>query len=156
VKSGGNYASALGLILAAKEKYNTAQVIFAPDGDVQETGAANCLLINDTEVLTKPLSSEFLPGITRDSLLQVAAKLGYKVTERNIQATELIEWIKTGEVALSGTAAVLAPIGEVVYEGETHHVKQGGEPVNAKRLRKYLNDVQQGLEEDSFGWITRV
>ena len=156
VKSGGNYASALGLILAAKEKYNTAQVIFAPDGDVQETGAANCLLINDNEVLTKPLSSEFLPGITRDSLLQVAAKLGYKVTERNIQATELIEWIKTGEVALSGTAAVLAPIGEVVFEGETHQVKQGGEPVNAKRLRKYLNDVQQGLEEDSFGWITRV
>ncbi len=156
VKSGGNYASALGLILAAKEKYNTAQVIFAPGGDVQETGAANCLLINDKEVVTKPLSSEFLPGITRDSLLKVAAKLGYTVTERNIHATEFMEWIKTGEVALSGTAAVLAPIGEIVYQGETYQVNQGNEPVNAKRLRKHLNDIQQGLEEDSFGWITKI
>lgn len=156
VKSGGNYASALGLILDAKEKYNTAQVIFAPGGDVQETGAANCLLINDQEVLTKPLSNEFLPGITRDSILQVAAKLGYKVTERNIRAEEFMEWIKTGEVALSGTAAVLAPIGEIVYQGQTHVVNHDKEPVNAKRLRKALNDIQQGLAEDSFGWVTKV
>jgi branched-chain amino acid aminotransferase len=156
VKSGGNYASALGVIQKAKEKYNTAQVIFAPHGDVQETGAANCILISDTEVLTKPLNSEFLPGITRDSLLKVAAKLGYKVTERNISATELIEWIKTGEVALSGTAAVLAPVGEIVYQDQTHVVNQGKEPVNSKRLRKYLNDIQQGIEEDSFHWITRI
>jgi branched-chain amino acid aminotransferase len=156
VKSGGNYASALGVIQKAKEKYNTAQVIFAPHGDVQETGAANCILISDTEVLTKPLNSEFLPGITRDSLLKVAAKLGYKVTERNISATELIDWIKTGEVALSGTAAVLAPVGEIVYQDQTHVVNQGKEPVNSKRLRKYLNDIQQGIEEDSFHWITRI
>ncbi len=156
VKSGGNYASALGLIQKAKEKYNTAQVIFAPHGDVQETGAANCILINDKELLTKPLNSEFLPGITRDSLLKVAAKLGYKVTERNITATELIEWIKTGEVALSGTAAVLAPVGEIVYQEQTHIVNQGKEPVNSKRLRKYLNDIQQGIEEDTFHWVTRI
>ncbi|MCH8619280.1 branched-chain-amino-acid transaminase [Undibacterium sp. TS12] len=156
VKSGGNYASALGLIQKAKEKYNTAQVIFAPNGDVQETGAANCLLINDTEILTKPLNSEFLPGVTRDSLLKAGAKLGYKVTERNISADELMEWIKTGEVALSGTAAVLAPVGEIVYKDETYAVNGGKEPVNAKRLRKYLNDVQQGLETDSFNWVTKI
>lgn len=156
VKSGGNYASALGLIQQAKEKYNTAQVIFAPHGDVQETGAANCLLINDTEILTKPLNSEFLPGITRDSLLKVGAKLGYKVTERNISADELMNWIKTGEVALSGTAAVLAPVGEIVYHGETYAVNAGKEPVNAKHLRKYLNDVQQGIEADTFNWVTKI
>lgn len=156
VKSGGNYASALGLILKAKEQHGTAQVIFAPGGDVQETGAANCLLINDGEILTKPLSPAFLPGITRDSLLKIGAKIGYKVTERDIQAQELVEWIKTGEVALSGTAAVLAPVGEIVYHGETHTVNQGREPKNAKRLRKYLNDVQQGIEEDSFGWVTKI
>lgn len=156
VKSGGNYASALGLIQQAKEKYNAAQVIFAPHGDVQETGAANCLLINDHEILTKPLNSEFLPGITRDSLLKAGAKLGYKISERNISADELIEWIKTGEVALSGTAAVLAPVGEIVYQEKTHVVNQDKEPVNSKRLRQYLNNIQQGIEEDSFNWMTKV
>lgn len=156
VKSGGNYASALGLIQQAKEKYNAAQVIFAPHGDVQETGAANCLLINDHEILTKPLNSEFLPGITRDSLLKAGAKLGYKISERNISADELMEWINTGEVALSGTAAVLAPVGEIVYQETTHVVNQDKEPVNSKRLRQYLNNIQQGIEEDSFNWMTKV
>jgi len=61
-KTGGNYAAALGPTLEAKEKYGTDQVLFCPNGDVQETGAANFLLISDDEVITKPLDSSFLHG----------------------------------------------------------------------------------------------
>ncbi len=156
VKSGGNYASALSLVMDAQEKYQTHQVIFAPNGDVQETAAANCLLINDNEIITKGLSKAFLPGITRDSVLTMAKKLGYKVTERDIHADELIEWLADGEVALSGTAAVLAPVTEVVYQDKIYPVNGGKESQNSLKLRKALNDIQRGAAEDSFNWLTKV
>lgn len=156
VKSGGNYASALSLVMHAQEQYDAQQVIFAPNGDVQETAAANCLLINDNEVLTKGLSSQFLPGITRDSLLQVAKSLGYKVSERDISAAELIDWIKTGEIALSGTAAVLAPVTEVVYQGEIHPTYGGVDSPNTMKLRRALNDIQCGAAADNFNWLSKV
>lgn len=156
VKSGGNYASALGLVMDAQEKYQAQQVIFAPNGDVQETAAANCLLINDKEILTKGLSQAFLPGITRDSILQVAEKLGYKINERDIQAQELIDWLADGEVALSGTAAVLAPVTEVVYQDKVYTVNGGKESHNSMKLRAALNDIQRGASEDWFNWLTTV
>ncbi len=156
VKTGGNYASALGLVMRANEKYGTQQVIFAPNGDVQETAAANCLLINDNEVITKGLSSEFLPGMTRDSILQLAKSMGYQVTERNISADELIEWAKTGEVALSGTAAVIAPVTEIVYRDEINAVAGGAQAPNAMKLRQALNDIQCGKAEDIFNWVTSI
>lgn len=156
IKSGGNYASALGLVMNAQEKYQAQQVIFAPNGDVQETAAANCLLINDTEVLTKGLSSEFLPGMTRDSILQVAQSLGYKISERDISADELITWIQTGEVALSGTAAVMAPVGEIVYQDNIYTVNNGKVAANTMKLRTALNDIQRGVAEDTFKWLTTI
>lgn len=156
VKSGSNYASALGLVMDAQEKYQAQQVIFAPNGDVQETAAANCLLINDKEILTKGLSQAFLPGITRDSILQVAEKLGYKINERDIQAQELIDWLADGEVALSGTAAVLAPVTEVVYQDKVYTVNGGKESHNSMKLRVALNDIQRGASEDWFNWLTTV
>lgn len=156
VKSGGNYASALGLVMQAKEKYGTQQVIFAPNGDVQETAAANCLLINDEEVVTKGLTNEFLPGITRDSVLKVAQSLGYQVSERDIAAEELMKWTNSGEVALSGTAAVLAPVTEVVYKEDIYQVEGGVESPNTMKIRQALNDIQCGKAEDTFGWITQV
>ncbi len=156
VKTGGNYASALGLVMRANEKYGTQQVIFAPNGDVQETAAANCLLINDNEVITKGLSSAFLPGMTRDSILQLATSMGYQVTERDISADELVEWAKTGEVALSGTAAVIAPVTEIVYRDEINAVAGGAQAPNAMKLRQALNDIQCGKAEDIFNWVTSI
>ncbi len=156
VKSGGNYASALSLVMDAQEKYAAQQVIFAPNGDVQETAAANCLLINDNEVLTKGLSRAFLPGITRDSILQMAKSLGYTVTERDISAEELIDWLKDGEIALSGTAAVLAPVTEVVYQDKVYATAGGVNSPNTMKLRQALNDIQRGAAPDTFGWITTI
>ena len=109
-KTGGNYAAALGPTLAAKEKYGVDQVLFCPGGDVQETGAANFLLISDDEIITKPLHSSFLHGMTRDSILKLAADLGYRVNERNFTVAELLEWAPDYEAALSGTAAALSSL----------------------------------------------
>jgi len=155
-KTGGNYAAALGPTLEAKEKYGADQVLFCPDGDVQETGAANFLLISDDEVITKPLDSTFLHGMTRDSLLHLAADNGYRVNERNFTVSELLEFSKTHEAVLSGTAACLAPVGTLIYHGEEFKVCDGRAGPNTERLRKALQDVQYGLAPDTHGWLTEV
>lgn len=155
-KTGGNYAAALGPTLDAKEKYGVDQVLFCPNGDVQETGASNFLLISDKEIITKPLDSSFLHGMTRDSILKLAADLGYKVSERNFTVTELLELVKTYEAVLSGTAACLSPVGTLVHKGKEIKVRDGNAGPNTAILRKALQDIQFGLAPDTHGWLTEV
>ena len=155
-KTGGNYAAALGPTLDAKEKYGVDQVLFCPNGDVQETGAANFLLISDDEVITKPLDSTFLHGMTRDSVLKLAAENGYTVSERNFSIDELLELVKTHEAALSGTAACLAPVGALVFHGKEIKVCDGNPVPNTEKLRKVLQNVQYGLAPDTHGWLTEI
>jgi len=155
-KTGGNYAAALGPTLEAKEKYGVDQVLFCPDGDVQETGAANFLLISDDEIITKPLDTTFLHGMTRDSILKLGAETGYKVNERNFTVAELIDGVSRFEAVLSGTAACLSPVGALVYKGEEIAVRDGKPGPNAAKLQKALQDVQYGLAPDAHGWLTEV
>jgi branched-chain amino acid aminotransferase len=155
-KTGGNYAAALGPTMAAKEKYGVDQVLFCPHGDVQETGAANFLLISDKEIITKPLDTSFLHGQTRDSILKLGAQLGYRISERNFTVTELLEWVSRYEATLSGTAACLSPVGALVYQDKEVKVRDGQPGANTARLQKALQDIQYGLAKDTFGWLTQV
>jgi branched-chain amino acid aminotransferase len=155
VKTGGNYAAALGPTLSARAKYQVDQVLFCPGGQVQETGAANFILIRDRELLTRSLDSTFLHGVTRDSLLTIARDLGYKVSERPFDVKEMLEWVKTGEAALSGTAAVLAGVGTLIYRGE-YPVAGGNVGPLTRALRAQLIAVQQGEAADRHGWLERV
>jgi branched-chain amino acid aminotransferase len=156
VKTGGNYAAALGPTLAARAKHQADQVLFCPGGQVQETGAANFVLIRDGELLTRSLDSTFLHGVTRDSLLTLGRDLGYKVAERAFDVKEMLEWVKTGEAALSGTAAVLAGVGTLIYRGTEHRVASGDVGPLTRALRAQLVAVQQGDAPDRHGWLERV
>ncbi len=155
-KTGGNYASALGPTLAAKAEYGVDQVLFCPDGDVQETGAANFLLISDDEIITKSLDTSFLHGMTRDSILKLGAELGYKISERPFTVDELLEKIPTYEACLSGTAATLSPVGSFVYKGKEITVRDGQPGPNCKKLQTALQNIQYGIEPDTHGWLTEV
>jgi branched-chain amino acid aminotransferase len=152
VKTGGNYAAALGPTLSARAKYQADQVLFCPGGQVQETGAANFLLIREGELLTRSLDTTFLHGVTRDSLLTLARDLGYKVSERTFDVKEMLEWVKTGEAALSGTAAVLAGVGTLIYHGVEHRVGSGDVGPLTRALRAQLVAIQQGEAADRHGW----
>jgi branched-chain amino acid aminotransferase len=152
VKTGGNYAAALGPTLSARAKYQVDQVLFCPGGQVQETGAANFLLIREGEVLTRGLDTTFLHGVTRDSLLTLARDLGYKVSERAFDVPEMLEWVETGEAALSGTAAVLAGVGTLIYRGAEHRVAGGDVGPLTRALRAQLVAIQQGEAPDRHGW----
>jgi len=155
-KTGGNYAAALGPTLEAKATYGVDQVLFCPNGDVQETGASNFLLIGDNEIITKPLDSTFLHGMTRDSVLKLAADLGYKISERNFTVSEMLDLVSTYEAALSGTAACLSPVGALVHNGEEITVRDGNPGPNTDRLRKALQEIQYGLAPDTHNWLTEV
>ena len=156
VKSGANYVMALRPTLEAKKKLGADQVLFAPGGVVQETGAANFMLIDAERVITPSLNSSFLHGVTRDSLLRLAADLGMKVEEREVTVAEVLDWARRpdGEAGLSGTAAVLSPIGTLLYKGETIPVGHGGIGEHSMRLRKALTDLHVGAATDPYGWLT--
>jgi branched-chain amino acid aminotransferase len=156
VKTGGNYAAALGPTLRARAKFQVDQVLFCPGGQVQETGAANFVLIRENELMTRSLDSTFLHGVTRDSLLTLARDLGYKVSERPFDVNEMLEWVKTGEAALSGTAAVLAGVGTLIYRGAEHRVAGGDVGPVTRSLRAQLLAIQQGEAADRHGWLQPV
>lgn len=154
VKAGANYAAALRTVVAARRQFGADQVLFAPDGLVEETGASNFMLISDDKVVTPQLTDSYLHGVTRDSTLTLANLLGYKVEERPLTVDETIGW--HGEAALSGTAAVLSGVGTVIHRGEEIAINGGEVGTNTLRLRKALTDVQTGLTEDTWGWVRVV
>ncbi|MBW3606518.1 MAG: branched-chain-amino-acid transaminase [Actinobacteria bacterium] len=156
VKTGANYAMALGITRQAAERYGADQVLFAPDGDVQETGAANFMMIDGNRIVTRALDSSFLHGVTRDSVLTIAREQGYDVEERNVGVPELVERTPQVEMALSGTAAVLAPVGALVLEGQRLTVGDGSPGPNTTKLRETLQAVQRAETPDRWGWTTEV
>lgn len=157
VKTGGNYAAALGPTLAARREHKVDQVLFCPRGEVQETGASNFLLIRPGRILTRGLDSTFLHGVTRDSVLRMATDMGYQIEERVFTVEEMLAWVKDGEAALSGTAAVLSGVGTLVrHGGQEFTVGSGEVGPHTQRLRAALVAIQQGTAPDRYGWLRRI
>lgn len=157
VKSGANYAMALAPTLDAMKKNPAVdQILFATGGDVTETGAANFFLADEDRVVTRQLDSSFLHGVTRASVLTLAQDLGYNVEERPIELNELAEWANRGEAFLSGTAAVLSPVGTILRGDENIMFGDGQPGPNTLRLRECLVAIQSGRSEDQHGWRTTV
>ena len=152
VKAGANYAMALAPIMDARERWGADQVLFAPGGRLEETGASNVLLLDGRHVLTPELTDAYLHGVTRDSLLQLARQRGWVVEERHITVDECLEWIArpTAELALSGTAAVVATVGTLVVDGVAHPVGTPGSAPRTEELRRALIDIQTGRVD--FAW----
>ena len=153
-KAGANYVLALGVTRQAREEHGVDQVLFAPDGDVQETGAANFLLLSEDRVVTRDLDGSFLHGVTRDAVLQLARDDGLQVEERPVHLDEVLAW--PGEAALAGTAAVLAGVGGLVHDAGSSTFGDGRVGPVTRRLRAALLAVQRAEAEDRHGWLTPV
>lgn len=158
VKAGANYVMALGPTLDARREWGVDQVLFCPDGVVGETGASNVLLLTGDRVVTPALDGTFLEGITRDALLTLARDLGLTVEEREVGVEELLAWAARpdAEIALSGTAAILAGVGTLVAGGEPVPVGSGQVGPTTTRLRQALEAVQRAEAEDRHGWLLAV
>jgi branched-chain amino acid aminotransferase len=157
VKSGANYVMALGPTLDAKRDHGADQVLFATGDDITETGASNFFLCDSDRVITRSLDDSFLHGITRDSVIKLAAGLGYAIEERRLGIGELRDWAQSGgEIFLSGTAAVVAPVGSVVVADARIAVGDGEPGPNTLRIRDALTALLAGEAEDPHGWRTVV
>ena len=118
VKTAGNYAAS---IMAAQEAHQAGytQVLWLDACErkyVEEVGTSNIFFMINDELVTPPLGGSILPGITRDSVIQLARKWGLNVVERLIAIDEVIEASINGsltEVFGTGTAAVISPVGEL-------------------------------------------
>ena len=158
VKGGGNYASALKHIERAKKEHQAQQVLFCPNGDIQETGAANFVLLSEDKLVTKPLDDSFLHGVTRESILTLARDNGLTVEERDFTVDELLESCSNGdtEAGLTGTAAVFSAVCTFIYKGREVQVGSGNPGPRIRELRAQLNAIQWGEVEDKHGWLAEV
>ncbi len=152
VKCGSNYAMALGVIRKAAAEFQADQVLFAPGGFIEETGAANFMMLEEGHIITAPLSGSFLHGVTRDSLLQLARSLDWKVEERSVSVDELVEGCQRpkAEAALAGTAAILGGVGTLIVGGEDVQVGAGETGPATKTLREMLTEIQIGKRAFDF------
>ncbi|MGW8195782.1 MAG: aminotransferase class IV, partial [Desulforhopalus sp.] len=108
---------------------------------------------------TPPLEGSILGGITRDSVIKLAAEWGVDVAERKISIDEVLEANSEGrleEAFGSGTAAVISPVGEFLYKGTSHIVNKGQTGELSARLFTELQAIQNGHQPDPFSWVERV
>ncbi|MFK8048197.1 MAG: branched-chain amino acid aminotransferase [Halioglobus sp.] len=161
-KTGGNYAASLFMgEQAASEGYTQVLWLDAIEGRyVEEVGAMNiCFVQKDGTIATPALSGSILGGITRDSILQLAPKLGYPVAEGRLDIEQILIAIESGditEVFGCGTAAVISPIGKLGYKGKNYFVNNNQVGPVANHIFSELTAIQYGLSEDYFSWITPV
>jgi branched-chain amino acid aminotransferase len=160
-KVGGNYAAAL----KAQEKAaarGCEQVLWLDAVErayVEEIGTSNAFFVIDGEVITAPLSGTILPGVTRDSAIELLKKWGVTVSERRLRIADVRAAADGGrldEVFATGTAAVISPVGRLVFEDGEFGVNGGEIGELSKRLYDRLCGIQTGRLDDDMGWTTQV
>ena len=160
-KTLGNYAASL---LAGQKAHDAGftQVLWLDGVErkfIEEVGSMNIFFVIDGELITPALQGSILPGITRDTVLQLGGMWGLKVSERRIGIEEVLKANASGklqEVFGSGTAAVISPVGQIAYRQRTITVGDGKVGPLANRFYKAITDIQYGRAEDPRGWIVPV
>jgi branched-chain amino acid aminotransferase len=165
IKCAGNYAASL----LAQEQAIAAgcdQVVWLDAVEkryVEEMGGMNLFFVlgegDDAELVTPALTGTLLPGITRDSLIEMARSMGHTVTERLFSVDEWRQGVADGTVTETfacGTAAVITPVGEVKARTGDFAVGDGTPGPLTMKLRESLLDIQHGRVADTRGWLHQV
>jgi branched-chain amino acid aminotransferase len=158
-KNAGNYGGSLyPTKLAHEAGYD--QIIWTDAKEhkyVEEAGTMNLLFVIDGKLVTAPTGDTILDGVTRKSVMKVVADWGIAVEERQLSIDELINGLQNGvvtEVFGAGTAAVIAPISHVGYNGKDYVVPVvNTEDSLAKRIYNEINDIRIGAKEDARNWV---
>jgi branched-chain amino acid aminotransferase len=167
-KIGGNYA---GTMLAQQHAVQNGfgQVLWLLNDEIAEVGAMNVFFVlkgrNDHkfELVTPPLSrGDILPGVTRDSVLELARTLwsdDLVISERNITMSEVIGAINSKrlcEVFGTGTAAVVAPVESIRYRGKDYDIPTGAKDSLTQRIWDTITGIQYGTVEGPEGWSVSI
>ena len=130
---------------AQRAGYDEA-IMLNDEGYVADGPGENIFVVKDGKIVTPPLSMSILPGITRDTVIQIAQDLGYVVEEANLIRTDLY---LADEIFMTGTAAEVTPVRSV----DDHEIGAG--PVTLELQKAYLDTVR-GKSERWGHWLDRV
>jgi branched-chain amino acid aminotransferase len=157
-KTAANYAASL---LVGEEAHNKgfSQALWLDGKEgkyIEEVGSMNIFFMIDGVLMTPPLEGSILPGITRDSVIQLARDFGIPVEEEKITIDEVTNAIcqnRMSEAFGTGTAAVISPVGELFYNEKNYIINGGGMGPLSKKLYDTLTGIQYGELEDQHGWM---
>lgn len=164
-KTASNYAAGVlpGKIATSKECDQVLYLDAVHHDFIDELGGMNFFAIQRNKLVTPELNGCILRGVTRQSLLEIAPRLGLEPVEKKMSFTELIKSIESGETTemfACGTAAVVQPIGEFLFtetvEGTPRSIKPAGAPKVALQLLDMLTKIQRGAEKAPGDWIVKV
>jgi branched-chain amino acid aminotransferase len=161
VKAGANYVASLAAAEEAKKR-GYSQVLWTDARDhrnLEEVGTMNMVVRIKDEFITPPLEGTILGGVTRDSIMTLLREWGFRVSERTIGMDEIISAHQRGdllELFGCGTAAVITPVGELGWKGESLIVNNGKPGEVSERLFTAITDIQYGRAPDKHAWMTAV
>ena len=161
-KAAGNYAASLyPAMLGKKEGYH--QLVWTDASTntfIEESGTMNIMFqINDVLITPDEDHDTILRGITKRSVIEVAKKWGIKVEERMITVQEVIDAVNDGKLQDAfgaGTAATIAPIAMIGFEGKQYHLPSVESRTLSNRIKTFLADLKTGRVADEFGWNLKV
>lgn len=160
-KCGGNYGGAF--YPAQQAKIQGFDQVIWTDGseelNIEESGTMNIVFVIDGVVTTPPLSDSILDGVTRNSLLRLAADLGYQTIERKISTLELKQKFEEGKVQEAfgtGTAAVTTPIVSINIQGIDYHLPAYSDQSFVIKAQNRLTDIRLGIYPDKYQWNTII
>ena len=160
-KTGGNYVASLASQVKAHDE-GYSQVLWLDGVErkyIEEVGAMNIFFKINGTVVTPALNGSILPGVTRNSVIEVCRHWGVPVDERKISVDELLSAAQDGsleEVFGTGTAAVISPVGHLRFEDMVIQVKDGGIGPLSQKIYDTITGIQLGKIEDTFGWTVEV
>lgn len=160
-KTAGNYASSL-IAEELMTKGGYAQVLWLDGIEkkyIEEVGSMNVFFKVNGEIITPKLTGSILPGVTRDSVIQLLKHWDIPVTERKISMAEIAKAHADGtleEAFGTGTAAVISPVGQLTWNDQDFKINNGETGEIAKKLYDTLTSIQYGKTEDPFDWIQKV
>jgi branched-chain amino acid aminotransferase len=156
-KAAGNYGGAmLASRRAAEEGFD--QMIWTDAKNhqyIEEMGAANVMFLLDGKLITPSTRDTILDGVTRDSVIVLAKEWGIPVEERRVSITEILEGAKNGKLTDAfgaGTAATIACVGSISYNGEEYFLSDPKEREFSKKVLTTLDAIRYGNVPDTFGW----
>ncbi len=160
-KTGGNYAASLAAQVKAHDD-GYSQVLWLDGVErkyIEEVGAMNIFFKINGKIVTPMLNGSILPGVTRNSVIQLCNSFGYEVEERKVSVDELVEAAKSGaleECFGTGTAAVISPVGKLRYKNDVFEINNNEIGTVCQKLYDTITGIQNGSVEDTMNWTVEV
>lgn len=148
-KAGGNYLSGQLISTEAKRLGFAEGIALSTDGTISEGAGENVFVIKDGRIITPPATSSILTGLTRDTVIKLAARMGMTVEERALPREALY---LADEIFFTGTAAEVTPVRSV----DRIEIGPGHRGPITKRLQEAFFGLFSGETEDSDGWLESV